>query len=288
MSVETKRPVHIVTDSTADIPDSLLLDKPITVVPLTVELDGQSFRDGIDLSRDEFLRRLKMGSLPRTSQPPVGAFQSIYQEKLAAGQDIVAVHIASTLSGTYNSSRAAAEAVDPSRVHVIDSGTVSMGFGWLAVEAAEMATAGASLKEISAHVERRKGDQRVWAILETLEYLQRGGRIGRTAAFLGSALQIKPVVGVRDGEVIPLERVRTFRRALDRLVAMASDDGPWDRVAVLHLGAPDGAAALAERLGDVFPGMRIVQSGIGTVIGTYGGPGVMGIAGLVSPRPDPA
>jgi DegV family protein with EDD domain len=284
MSADTSRPVHVVTDSTADIPLAMLEGQGITVVPLTVDLDGQSYRDGIDLTREEFLERLKGGTLPRTSQPSVGAFKSVFQGLLDQGNDVVAVHLASGLSGTFNSSRTAAAEFGEERVRVIDSGTVSMGFGWLALEASMMAQEGQSIAAIADFLERRKTDQRVYAVLETLEYLQKGGRIGRTAAFLGSALQIKPVVEVRDGEVQPLERVRTFRRALDRIVDLAREQAPWDHVAVLHLGAPEGAANLTARMQEVQPGLDVLTSTIGTVIGAYGGPGILGIAGLVSPR----
>lgn len=280
----TPRPVHIVTDSTADIPPELLAGRPITVVPLTVEIDGQSYRDGIDLSRDDFLAALKGGALPRTSQPAVGAFQVVYQELIDQGFDIVAIHIAATLSGTYNASRAAAETVAPDRISLIDSNTVSMGIGWLAIEAADLAATGRSLAEITAYLERRVGDQRVYALLETLEYLQRGGRIGRSAAFLGSALQIKPILEVRGGAVEPLERVRTMRRAIDRLTTLVTAQAPWDRLAVLHIGTEAAAHQIAERLHTVQPELDIVVAQIGTVIATYGGPGTLGITGLIHPR----
>jgi DegV family protein with EDD domain len=159
-----------------------------------------------------------------------------------------------------------------------------MGFGWIVVEAADLALGGMHLEPLAAYAERRRADQRVLALLETLEYLRRGGRIGRTSAFLGSALQITPIVAVRDGGVQPVERVRTMRRALERLLVLAGAEAPFDRLAVLHLGSPAGATDLADRLAAVHPGIPIVRSQVGTVIGTYGGPGVLGFAGLVTPR----
>ena len=278
------RPVQIVTDSTSDIPADLLAGRPLSVVPLTVEVGGQTFRDGVDLSRQELLTRLQHGEEVRSSQPPLGAFQSLYDELVGQGNDVVAVHIASQLSGTYNASRTAAQSAEPDRVHVIDSGSVSMGCGWLALEAAERAAAGMSALEIVAYLEARRADARVFAVLDTLEYLRRGGRISRASAFLGSTLQIKPILEVREGEVHPVERVRTMKRALDRMVELATERAPWEKLAVLHLGTPEAAKALADRLEPVAPPTPIERSELGTVIGVYSGPGSMGFAGLVAPR----
>lgn len=275
------RPVAIVTDSTADIPPHLLEDKSITTVPLTVELSGEVYRDGVDLSRDEFLRRLQGEEWPRTSQPSVGAFQEVYQGLIDGGHDILSIHIATNLSGTTNSAHNAAQAIDPDRIHVVDSENASMALGWLVLEAYERAASGQSLSEVAGFAERRRADTRVVAMLETLEYLRRGGRIGRASALLGSALKVKPIIEIRAGSVEPRERIRTSRRAIDRLVAIAEELGPWDRMAVMHLGAPDGAATFAERLRSMNDGQPVVQGQLGTVIGAYGGPGVIGVAGLV-------
>ncbi len=276
------RPVHIVTDSTADIPADRLAGRPVTVVPLMVEVAGRTHRDGVDLSRDEFVSHLRRGEIPKSSQPAIGAFWEVYQDRITRGYDVVAIHIASQLSGTFNTSRSAAAAVGQERIRLVDSGTVSMGFGWLVIEAADLAARGATIDEIVAYLERRKRDQRVYATLETLEFLQRGGRIGRAAALLGSALQMKPIVAVRGGVVEPVERVRTFRRALDRILALSRQEMPFDKLAVMHLGAEQNAALLAERILAEQPGLDIVFSQIGTVIGAYSGPGLVGIAGLVA------
>lgn len=275
------QPVWIVTDSTADFPPGLIEGLPITVVPLIVEIEGHSYRDRVDLSPDEFLTKLRQGLLPRTSQPSAGAFQQVYQQLLDQGYEIVSIHIAATLSGTLNSARVAAQALDSDRIHLCDSGSVSMGLGWLVIEAAELAASGHPAAAILQHLERRRRDIRLFAILDTLEYLQRGGRIGRAAAFLGSALQIKPIVTVREGSVEPVERVRTFRRGVERLLDLAQEHAPFDRLAVLHLGAEGPAGELRDRLQALQPGLQIPFSEIGTVVGTYVGPGTLGFAGLV-------
>lgn len=280
----TSRPVHIVTDSTSDIPEERLAGLPITVVPLKVEIGGQVYRDMVDLSREEFLQRLTTGELPKTSQPAIGEFQTVFRGLVDQGFDVVAIHISPKLSGTFNAAVNGAKGVSAEHVFVVDSRAVSIGLGLLVLEAADLAKARKGAAEIVEHIQRRAGDVWIVAALETLEYLRRGGRIGPASAFLGSALQIKPVLRVRDGEILPLERVRTFKRALDRMVALSAEQAPFDRLAVLHLGAPDGAAALVSRLHEIQPGIDILLGQMGTVVGTYGGPGILGIAGLVRPQ----
>lgn len=274
--------VQVVTDSTADLPDALIQGLPISVVPLSVEIDGTIYRDGIDLTREEFLSQLRSGALPRTSQPSIGAFQETYQPILDRGQEIVSVHLARSLSGTVNSATQAAQLVGQEHVKLVDTGTVSMGAGFLAIEAAKMAADGKPAEEIAEYLERRKADQRLYATLETLEFLRKGGRIGRASAMLGSALQLKPVVQIREGVVEPVERVRTYRRALDRLASIHAELAPFDHLAVLHLGAPNEAERLVERVRERQPDIEVVTGQIGTVIGTYGGPGLIGFTGLVS------
>lgn len=280
--------VAIVTDSTSDIPPELLKGLPITVVPLKVELDGQVYRDMIDLTREDFLERLKTGAMPKTSQPSVGEFQEVFRDLVESGHNVISIVISPKLSGTFNSAATAARNVSTERITVIDSGSVSMGLGALVLEAASLASQGMSVADLTTYVRRRADDIWIVAALETLENLRRGGRIGLTAAFLGSALQIKPIVQVKDGEIIPLERVRTFKRALDRMLALAADQAPFDRMSVMHLGARDGAMRLAQRLQETQPEVDVILGEMGTVVGTYGGPGIMGIAGLVHRSETPA
>lgn len=282
--MSSHRPVHIVTDSTADLIQDWIGDLPITVVPLSVDIDGAIFKDGVNLSTEEFVRHLRAGSLPRTSQPSLGAFQETFQRILDSGHDIVSIHLAPQLSGTHNAATQAKSALNTDQIHVVDSGTVSMGTGFLALEAAEMAQQGKPAGEIASYIEDRKLDQRLYATLETLEYLRKGGRIGRAAAMLGSALQLKPIVQVKGGVVEPVERVRTYRRALERLAAIYEESQPFDRLAVLHLDAPVEADKLADRIREIQPGIEIVTGNIGTVIGAYGGPGLVGFTGLASSK----
>lgn len=273
------RPVWIVTDSTADLPSSLLEGLPIRIVPLIIDVGGRSYFDQVDITSERVAALLRAKQLLRTSQPSVGAFQAVYEPLLREGFDIVSIHIAAQLSGTWNAARLAAQQA-PDRIAVIDGQTVSIGTGWLVFEAAHLAVQGASQATIVETIERRKRDVRVFAMLDTLEYLYRGGRIGRASAFLGTALQVKPILTVREGVVEPVERVRTTRRAIERLVELATEHGPFDHLAVLHLDALALAESLRDRLLALYPDQTIPLSNLGPVVGTYTGPGTLGFAGL--------
>lgn len=278
-----QRPVAIVTDSTADIPAGLLADRDIEIVPLTVRLGNAEYVDGIELGPEDLLAAMRDGIVPQTSQPSIGAFTAVYAKLLDAGSDIVSIHLSGAVSGTVNAARAAAAQLDEQRIRVIDTRSLSMGLGWLAVEAADLAARGGTLDALAGAVERRIVDHRLFATLETLEYLQRGGRIGRAAGLVGTLLQIKPILEVREGIVQPFERPRTHRRAFSRLVELAREHAPWDRLAVMHFGAPEEADLLAAELTDLQPEpqLEIVRGVIGPVVGSHTGPGIYGITGLV-------
>jgi DegV family protein with EDD domain len=284
--------VRIVTDSTADIPIGQLeregLD--VTVVPLNVTFGGQTFRDKIDLTNDEFFRRLATSpSLPTTSQPSVGAFEAVYRDVAQAGAPIFSLHISGLLSGTLQSARLAAEGLgrDDAALRIADSGTTSLGLGLLVLEAARQARDGAALTEIAAAIEALKARVRLVWMLETLDYLQRGGRIGKAQAMVGSLLGIKPVLSLVDGQVVPLRRERTRARALDALVGMARSYLPISALGVIHSAAANDAAALASRLAEeVGPAIGaddILTADFGPVVGTHTGPGAVGFAALAAP-----
>jgi len=226
--------IGIVTDSTADLPPALVERYHPTMVPLVVNWDGQTFRDKIDLSTAEFYRRLRSTkSLPKTGAPSLAAFETAYREQLEQHEAVVSINLASRLSGTYDVARRAGESVDPQRIHVIDSGSVSICISWLVEIAARLAEEGKPPEEIVKAVEDARGRLRVLALLETLEFLQRGGRIGRAAALAGTLLSVKPILSVRDGEVAPVERVRTMNSALRRLVELVVAMGPAERLGVI-------------------------------------------------------
>src|SRR5919202_3870849 len=208
----------IVTDSTADLPDGLQERYELACVPLVVNWDGQTYRDKIDLSTGEFYRRLRTSkSLPRTGAPSPAAFEEVFRQQLREHAAVIGVSLPSKLSGTLEVARRAAEAVDPTRISIIDSGSVSIGQAWLVEAAARMGADGAEPGDIVQRLEQLKPRLRIFCVLETLEFLQRGGRIGRARALVGTLLNVKPILALRDGEVHPLERVRTMPGAVRRM-----------------------------------------------------------------------
>jgi DegV family protein with EDD domain len=272
------RSVAIVTDSTADLPPELTRARAITVVPLTLNLDGQSLLDGVDIQPDEFYRRLHSATThPTTSQPSPGRFAEIYASLLADHDAVVSIHISQKLSGTYESARQAAGMTDPKRVHVIDSELVSMSLGLITLAASSLAASGSSVEAIEAKVVDMRASVQTYFSVATLEFLRRGGRIGRASALVGSVLQVKPVLCIRDGLVTPLERVRTFDRALNRVVELTREVDRGHGVCVI-VGHAD-ALADAERIGrelDPIAETLMIQP-LGPVVGAHAGPGVVGV-----------
>lgn len=279
----TRGVVRIVTDSTADLTSEQQRAAGITVVPLNVHFGDTVYRDRVDLTGEEFFRRLKSSPQhPRTSQPSVGAFEEAFRALRAEGHDVVAVLLSSKVSGTYNSALMAAKSVDGDHVEVIDSESASMALGFLALEGAEKSKGGAGLKDVVAHVRRLVPKARILAAMDTLTYLERGGRIGRARALLGSLLNVKPLITMQEGEVVPLGRARSWPQALDRLVEVLQRDTNVTRLAVLHGAADTDAQQLRARVAPRYPGLEIPLAEIGPVLGTYTGPGVVGFTYLIA------
>lgn len=275
--------VRIVTDSTADLSESQQQSAGITVVPLNVRFGDEVFRDHVELSGDEFFNRLKAApQLPKTSQPPVGAFEAVFRQHRQAGDDVVAVLISSKVSGTFGAAQMAAQAVDGDHIDVIDSLTVSMALGFLALEAARVAKGGASRAEVAERVRSLVPKAHVIAAVDTLTYLEKGGRIGRARALLGSLLNVKPLIMLQEGEVAPLGRARGRVQAIDKLVDQLGRAGKLTHLAVLHGAARTDAERLRERVAHNYPDLGIPFAEIGAVIGTYTGPGVIGFTYLVA------
>ena len=274
----SNRSVAIVTDSTADLPPALAAARSVTVVPLTLNLDGQSLLDGVDITPAEFYRRLPGAAThPTTSQPSPGRFAETYKALLENHESIVSIHISEKLSGTYASARQAADMTDPKRIRVVDSEVVSMSLGLVSIVAATLADRGAEPEAIEAKVVAMRPQLQTYFSVATLEFLRRGGRIGRANALLGSVLQVKPVLCIRDGLVTPLERVRTFERALNRVVELtrALDDGKGVCVIVGHADAPADAERIARELEPIADTLMIHP--LGPVVGAHAGPGVVGV-----------
>ena len=270
--------VAIVTDSTADLPPQLLKQKAIRVVPLTLNLEGRSLLDGVDIRPSEFYRKLPNATThPTTSQPSPGQFAEVYEELLADHAAVVSIHISEKLSGTYASALQAAEMTDPGRVRVIDSHLVSMSLGLLTLAASDMAVNGNNADAIVERASAMRDRVQTFFSVATLEFLRRGGRIGRASALLGSVLQVKPVLCIRDGLVTPLERVRTFDRALNRIVELSRevDTGKGLCVIVGHGDAEADAERVARELEPVAETLLIQP--LGPVVGAHAGPGVVGV-----------
>jgi DegV family protein with EDD domain len=270
--------VAIVTDSTADLPPSLSTARGITIVPLTLNFDGQSLLDGVEITPSEFYRRLPSAtSHPTTSQPSPGRFAEAYESLLTNHDAIVSLHISQKLSGTFESAQQAAEMTDPARVHVVDTHVVSMSLGLVALAAVTLAARGVDAEGIVSKIESMRPDVQTYFSVATLEFLRRGGRIGRASALLGSVLQVKPVLCIRDGLVTPLERVRTFERALQRVVELVRevDRGHGVCAIVGHAGAELDAERVGRELEPVAETLMIQP--LGPVVGAHAGPGVVGV-----------
>jgi DegV family protein with EDD domain len=274
--------VAVVTDSTAYLPDELVEGYGIHVVPLYVVLAGHSGREGWDIGPGDVARALGVrGQTVSTSRPTPGDFVAAYRRALATGADrLVSIHLSSELSGTWDAARLAASQVGEHIVTVVDSRSAAMGAGFAVLAAARSAAAGADAAAVARAAQETADATRTFFVVDTLEYLRRGGRIGSAAAVLGSALAVKPVLHVQDGRVVPLEKVRTSARALNRLVQRAVEaagQGPVS-VAVHHLAAPERAERLAAELRDRLPQLRELHvTELGAAIGAHVGPGAVGI-----------
>jgi DegV family protein with EDD domain len=275
-------PVAVVTDSTAYLPDELVSEFGIDVVPLYVVLAGRSGREGREIGPADVARALAArGQSVSTSRPTTGDFVAAYRRALDAGADrIVSIHLSADLSGTWDAARMAASQVGEHIVTVVDSRATAMGMGFAVLAAARAAAAGADAAAVTATARETAAATRTFFVVDTLEHLRRGGRIGAAAAVLGSALAVKPVLHVLDGRVVPLEKVRTSARALHRLVQRAVEeagDGPVS-VAVHHLAAAERAERLAAEIKERLPALQeLYVSELGAAIGAHVGPGAVGI-----------
>ncbi len=271
----------VVVDSTADLPDPRSRHGNWRLVPLYVRFGDETFRDHVDLSADEFYRRLRAATVtPQTSQPTPADFSAVFEE-LSDFDRIICVLISGKLSGTAESARLAAQSLDAGRVAVVDSESASGGIVILADAIQRRLERGTTDEEIDALVARFRRESGLLFTVDTLDYLVRGGRVGKAAGLAGQLLNVKPILAIRDGEVVPLKRVRGRSKALaefERLFAEASEDGPGLHVGVAHADAESEANKLAERVRAVRPSASLdFFTELGPVIGTHGGPGTLGL-----------
>jgi DegV family protein with EDD domain len=269
----------IVLDSTADYPEGPSIHANWRVVPLYVRFGEESFRDYVDLGPAQFYERLAAATdLPSTSQPSPGDFAAVYEE-LSGYERVLSLQLSSTLSGTFASAGAAA--ADFPAVHVIDTGTVSAAIAMLAFAVQRRLERGTTDAEIDDLVARYRSGHELLFTLDSLDYLARGGRIGRASSLVGGLLNVKPILTIRDGEVVPLKRVRGSAKAFAEFGALldaGSSDAPSLRVGVAHAAAPERLAAVEELVRRVRPNAQIeVATSLGAVVGTHAGPGTVGL-----------
>jgi len=272
--------IRVVTDSSTDLPAALAADHRIAVVPLTIRFGDREYVDRADLTHDEFWVQLATsGQLPETAAPSAGSFQDAFEEAHKDGaQGIVAVCLSADLSATYQSAVIAAERVaDRVPVRVVDSGSVTMAAGFQVLAAARAAEAGGTLESVVAAAESVRPRTNVFAALDTLEFLKRGGRIGAAQAFFGGLLNVKPLITLADGAVAPAGRVRTRSKALIAIVEHVAGLGQVEELAVLH-GAADDVDELTVMLSAHHPAEHILSAELGPVVSTHTGPGVIGVA----------
>jgi DegV family protein with EDD domain len=274
--------VRLVTDSTADLPADVASTLDITVVPLTVFFGDESYLDGIELDNAAFYTKLAASKdLPRTSQPSPAAFEQAYRRLIDQGADaLLSVHLSSKLSGTYQSACTArtmlAEAGSTVPLEIIDSLSISVGMSYAIQKAARLAREGKSLAEIKASVDDTLARTTILAVLDTLEYVRRGGRIGGASAMLGNMLSFKPIVSLKDGEVIAVERPRTRSKAYARIAQLLGESGPVEAVSIAQSNDEVGQQ-LAETVKKVYRGEIPIYS-LGAALGTHTGPGTAAIA----------
>jgi DegV family protein with EDD domain len=277
----TSENTAVVLDSTADFPDAPELYPNFRVVPLYVLFGEESFKDYVEITPDRFYERLQTeAALPTTSQPTPGDFLATFEELAPNYERIIALTISSTLSGTYGSAQAAAEMLGGDQVRVIDSRTVSASLGLLASGVQHRLQRGTTDEEIDAFVEYYQREHHLLFTVNTLEYLAKGGRIGRAAAFAGNLLNVKPILAIRDGEVIPLKRVRGNHKAFaefrEQFVATTTNS-PNLKVGIAHAAAPERLQALRELVEHERPNAQIeIATTLGAVVGTHAGPGTVG------------
>ena len=274
--------VRIVTDSTSDLPREVAEELGITVVPLNVHFDLDTFKDGVDMQADQFYHRLLTSpALPKTSAPSPGFFADCYKKLTRENQEIVSIHISSKLSGTYEAALTGKQDMAANcRIEVIDSKSASMGLGLVAIAAAKAARDGASMDEVIELTRDSINGIHLTAALDTLEFLHKGGRIGKASAWLGSILSIKPIISIAEGEVIPLDRVRTHAKAVARMYQLLEENLPARELAVVYSTDAQEADKIVTVVKEISHQQSVYLARFGPVLGTYVGPDSLGIIAL--------
>ena len=277
--------VRIVTDSTSDLSPELISKHGIEVVPLNVHFADNVYKDGKDITADQFFDKLINGPIhPTTSQPSIGEFVDVYRKIADKGDQIVSIHISQILSGTYNSAFQASKTVEGEiDVHLIDSEQVSMSLGLSAIAAAQTAKQGGTVDEVIAAAESAAKRCRFVALFDTLEYLAKGGRIGKAQSLLGGLLKIRPILTVENGEIAPFSKARSRKSGLSKLQQAIRSFGDIEELYVMYSTETDDAETVAKSLGDLLPsGKSPMVMRVGPVIGTHAGPDLLGVGCLTA------
>lgn len=278
--------VAIVVDSTAYLPEDIVKQYNMHVIPLVVNWEGQSLRDNVDIKPDQFYNRLKTAkSMPTTSQPSPGDFTAVFEEAAKEAEAILCLTISQPLSGTYASAVAASQMMEGIPIEVIDSRTTVMGLGFLALAAARTLEGGATYQEAAAQVRAIIPRMRVVFVVDTLEFLHRGGRIGGASRYVGSLLSIKPILHLEDGKIEPLAKVRTKKKAVAHMLQIMSEEtaGQKTYAAVIHAAAPAEADRIFARVQGQIAPEELFISEISPVIGTHTGPGAVAVVYYTEP-----
>jgi len=276
--------IAIVSDSTSFLPAELVKQYAITIVPLVVIWDEKNFEDGIDISSTEFYTRLKTSkTMPSTSQVSVGNMHAAFQSLVDQGFDVLGIFISSKLSGTIQSAMQAKAMMGAAgeKVTIVDSFSTSMNMGFVTLAAARALESGANLSDCLAKVEKARENSGIFFAVDTLEFLHRGGRIGGAQRFIGSALNLKPILTLKDGKVEGMERIRTKSKAHDRVIELVAEkvkDKSNIRLSVLHANASEDAKAMLERAAQKLNPVETIFTEVSPVIGTHTGPGTIGLA----------
>jgi len=272
--------VKIVTDSTADLPRQLVQELGITVVPVYLRFGEKAYRDGVDISHDEFYQKLERSSVhPTTSQPTPADFANVYDRLSKETDEIVSIQVTSKLSGTYSSALQGREMAGAGcRIEVVDSLSVSMGLGLIVVAAARAAKAGEVLERVTEEIKQAIPSIRLLGVFDTLKYLLLGGRIGKAKALLGSALNVKPLIVMRDGELVPAGLARTRSKGIERLFDMVKNALSIQELAIVHSTTPDEASSLKERVASIFAREQVHIARLGPGLGVHAGPGTLILA----------
>lgn len=272
--------LRIVTDSTADLPPDLAHQLGITVVPAYLRFGKDVYRDRVDMSEEEFYQRLQRDPIHPSTEPPTPKdFADVYLRLSQEADGIISIHISGKLSATCNSARRAAEMLEERcPVEVVDSQSVTMGVGLLAIATADAIRPGRSLKEVAEEAKQNVLAIRMLGVFDTLKYLARGGRIGKAKALLGKVLSVKPILTMRDGEIEPGGQVRNRSSGIDRLADFVSNVGAVREVAIVHSTTPDEARTLAERITARLGTGQVRLARLGPALGVHGGPGVLLVA----------